>query len=354
MAKMDCVQRKGLHNSQEQKHRRSSMTQVALSTTDIAKTFNLGFLGALRPFKFLAQRMQLKGIAHSVEAVKSISVEVNAGEIFGFLGPNGAGKTTTIKMLMGLVHPTRGTGTLLGAPLGDRAARARLGFLPEHPYFYEHLKPLEFLDFYGRLFRMTARERKQRAEYLVDRVGLRHAVDRPLRKYSKGMIQRIGIAQALINEPDLVVFDEPMSGLDPMGRKDVRDIIFELREKGTTVFLSSHILQDVEMICDRVAIVVDGRIRSEGALEDLLEEPIQRYEVVFTGLDNAALEVVGALAAETRAVAGRHTFTVETDRDLDAFVRVAQDAGGRIVSATPIRQSLEALFVAEATRAEDA
>jgi len=326
------------------------MTQTALSTDDIAKTFNLGFLGALRPFKFLAQRMQLKGIAHSVEAVKGISLDVKVGEIFGFLGPNGAGKTTTIKMLMGLVHPTRGSGTLLGAPLGDRAARARLGFLPEHPYFYEHLKPLEFLDFYGRLFRMTARERKKRAEYLIDRVGLRHAVDRPLRKYSKGMIQRVGIAQALINEPDLVVFDEPMSGLDPMGRKDVRDIIFELREKGTTVFLSSHILQDVEMICDRVAIVVDGRMRSQGALDTLLDDPVERFEVVFSGLDDETATLVGTHAVDTRAIAGRHTFIVESENDLDAFVRMGLDAGGHLTSATPIRQSLEALFVAEASR----
>ncbi|MCB9528547.1 MAG: ABC transporter ATP-binding protein [bacterium] len=328
------------------------MPTHALTVDGLKKTFDLGFLGALPGFGRLAARLQVKGIAHRVEAVRGIHLEVEPGEIFGFLGPNGAGKTTTIKMLMGLIHPTAGSGTLLGHPLGHREARARLGFLPEHPYFYEHLAPVEFLDFYGRLFRLTARERKQRAEALIERVGLGHARGRPLRKFSKGMIQRIGIAQALINDPDLVVLDEPMSGLDPMGRKDVRDIIFELKEAGKTVFLSSHILQDVEMICDRVAIVVKGRVRSAGDLATLLDTPTHRVEIAVAGLAAAATAALAARATGHRTVAGQERFTVTDEADVNDFVQAAITAGGRLVAVQPERKSLEELFVAEAKQAE--
>ena len=329
------------------------MSAPAITTDGLVKTFDLGFLGALPGFGRLAGRLQIRGIAHRVEAVRGVDLEVEQGEIFGFLGPNGAGKTTTIKMLMGLIHPTAGRATLLGRPLGDRTVRARVGFLPEHPYFYEHLRPAEFLDFYGRLFALSARERKARAEALIDRVGLAHARKRPLRKFSKGMIQRIGIAQALVNDPDLVVLDEPMSGLDPMGRKDVRDIIFELKEQGKTVFFSSHILQDVEAICDRVAIVVDGRVRNHGDLAALLETPTHRVEITLTGLDADATDTLAARAATHRAVAGQTRFTVADEADVNAFVTAAIDAGGRLVAVQPERKSLEELFVAEARRARE-
>ena len=275
----------------------------ALKITDLRKTFHLGFLGALRPFRALADSLQLKGVAYRVDAVNGISLDVEPGQVFGFLGPNGAGKTTTIKMLMGLIHPSSGHATILGRPIGDREARARIGFLPEHPYFYEHLKPLEFLDFYARMFSMTSSQRRDKCRALVDRVGLNHAINRPLRKFSKGMIQRIGLAQALINDPDLIVLDEPMTGLDPMGRKDVRDIIFELKEQ-LEQFLSSHILQDVEMICDRVSILVQGRLRSEGRLQELRNSGHDGVCVSLTELNEAAVERLGTHAQTTRLVAG--------------------------------------------------
>jgi ABC-2 type transport system ATP-binding protein len=326
------------------------MTSPALSVTDLVKTFDLGFLGALPGFGGLAARLQLKGVAHRVQAVRGVSFAVERGEIFGFLGPNGAGKTTTIKMLMGLLRPTSGSATLLGRPLGDREARARLGFLPEHPYFYEYLKPAEFLDFYGRLFPMTAAERKRRAEALIDRVGLRHAVGRPLRKFSKGMVQRIGIAQALINDPDLVVLDEPMSGLDPIGRKDVRDLIFELRDQGKTIFFSSHILQDVEMICDRVAIIIGGQMRALGPISELLTSPTQQVDVVLAGLAADLAERLGSRADATIRLGDATQFRLGPAVDLNTFLAEGLQAGGRVVSVVPHRRSLEDLFVAEAKR----
>jgi ABC-2 type transport system ATP-binding protein len=326
------------------------MSTPALSVTDLVKTFDLGFLGALPGFGGLASRLQIKGIAQRVQAVHGVTFDVRRGEIFGFLGPNGAGKTTTIKMLMGLLKPTSGTGTLLGHPLGHRAARERLGFLPEHPYFYDYLKPMEFLDFYGRLFPMTAKERRRRSEALIERLGLSHAVGRPLRKFSKGMVQRIGIAQALINDPELIVLDEPMSGLDPIGRKDIRDLIFELREQGKTIFFSSHILQDVEMICDRVAIIIGGEVRALGPLAELLQAPTQQVDVVIGRLPEEAAQRLEPLAESTMRLGDAIQFRLGDGADVDAFVGNALGAGGRLVSVVPHRRSLEDLFVAEALR----
>jgi len=325
-----------------------------LDIHDLAKTFDLGFLGSLPLIGRSLSRLQLKGIAQRIEAVRGVTFSVERGEIFGFLGPNGAGKTTTIKMLMGLIRPSRGTATLLGRPIGDLEARARLGFLPEHPYFYDYLKPVEFLEFYGRLFRLTARERRQRAEALIDRVGLRHAVNRPLRKFSKGMVQRIGIAQALIGDPELVVMDEPMSGLDPMGRKDVRDLIFELKEQGRTVFFSSHILQDVEALCDRVAIMARGQVRSQGPLHALLGDRAERIDVTLAALTAPAEAALTAQAGAPRALPDRWIFSLPGESDVGPFVRAALDAQAQLISVVPHRRSLETLFVEAAQAAEAA
>jgi ABC-2 type transport system ATP-binding protein len=324
------------------------MSTPALDVIGLEKTFDTGFLGGLPIIGKAVSNAQIKGIAQRVEAVRGVTLRVEPGESFGFLGPNGAGKTTTIKMLMALIRPTAGQATVLGRPLGDRQARARIGFLPEHPYFYDYLKPLEFLDFYGRLFRLTARERRKRAEALVDRVGLGHAVNRPLRKFSKGMIQRMGIAQALINDPDLVVFDEPMSGLDPMGRKDVRDIIFELRERGKTVFFSSHILQDVEAICDRISIMVRGKVRSVGSLDALLKDSVDQAVVTVSGLTDLA-----DLPAPVRQSSEQSVFEVSADA-VDQLLRSLLDKGAHVLSVQHTRRSLESLFVDTAAQVEGA
>jgi ABC-2 type transport system ATP-binding protein len=215
-----------------------------ITVTDLAKTYRT-------PFR-----------RRRVDALKGVSFTVARGEVFGFLGPNGAGKTTTIRCLMGLCAITGGKAEILGAPVPSRAARQRMGFLPEQPYFYDYLTVSELLDLGGRLAGMAAADRRARADKLIVRVGLDHARGLALKKFSKGMLQRAGLALALINDPELVVLDEPMSGLDPIGRKEVRDLILEERDAGKTVFFSSHILSDVESLCDRVAICVGGKIRT--------------------------------------------------------------------------------------------
>ncbi len=264
-----------------------------------------------------------------VEAVRKVSFDVQRGEIFGFLGPNGAGKTTTIKMLMGLVFPTAGRVEILGKPVPDVEAKRLVGFLPESPYFYDYLTGQELVDLMGRLCGLDRTTRRRRAGELLERVGLGAAKDRPLRKYSKGMLQRVGLAQALINDPKLVVLDEPMSGLDPIGRKEIRDLIGELRDEGRTVMFSTHILTDVELLCDRVAIVVDGTLRDSGPLDRLLSPRLISTEVV--------LELAGQ----------KEPLSLGPEVDVDALLRDALVAGKHVVSVNPRRESLEDLFVRE-------
>ena len=281
-----------------------------------------------------------------VRAVVGLSLEVGRGELFGFVGPNGAGKTTTIRTAMGLIRPTHGRVSIFGHPAGSRAARERLGFLPEAPYFYDYLTARELLDLVGRIFGLGAAERRARAGELLERVGLADAADRPLRKYSKGMLQRAGLAQALMNDPDLVVLDEPMSGLDPLGRKDVRDLMVELHERGKTIFFSTHLLPDVEMLCDRVAVIHQGRLRDVGPVDRLLDETHAGTEVVLRAPQALALDGV---TIERRA-GEEMTVVLPIDADVTAFL--AGLAGkARVVTVTPRRASLEDWFV-RLTRSE--
>jgi ABC-2 type transport system ATP-binding protein len=217
-----------------------------------------------------------------VEGLRDLDLEVQPGEAFGFIGPNGAGKTTTIKILMGLHAATSGSAEIFGTPVGEASARRRVGFLPERPYFYEHLTAREVLHFYGQLFEMESKLRKDRVEMLLERVQLERFADVTLAKYSKGMLQRVGLCQALLHDPDLIVIDEPMSGLDPVGRALVRDLILEQREAGKTVFFSSHILSDVEAICDQVAILVGGQLRGCGTLQEVIADR-ESLEAVLVG-----------------------------------------------------------------------
>lgn len=277
-----------------------------------------------------------------VPAVDNISFTVSEGEIFGFIGPNGAGKTTTIKILLGLLFPTSGEAEVLGRPAGDIETKRRISYLPESPYFYEHMTGAEILDFYCRLFRMGPAERKAKTEELLERVGLAQDGHRTLRQYSKGMLQRIGIAQALINDPDLLFLDEPTSGLDPIAHKDITELIASLGKQGKTVFLSSHQLGDVETVCNRVAIINRGKIVKIGTLDELLRAG--RTVVTFSGASAEFVEQVKPYAE--RVSADGELVRVYVDSE-DNVHSVLDSARGKatLVSVLPQRQTLEDLFV---------
>jgi ABC-2 type transport system ATP-binding protein len=278
-----------------------------------------------------------------VEALRGVTFRVERGEIFGFLGPNGAGKTTTIRTLMGLIAPTGGSATIFGERVPSRAARQRLGFLPEQPYFYDYLTVGELCDLAGRLFGIDHATRKRRADALIERVGLGRARTQNLKKFSKGMMQRAGLAQALMNEPDLVVLDEPMSGLDPIGRKEVRDLILELRDAGKTVFFSSHILTDVEAISDRVAIVARGKIQAFGTPHELLRQSVLGIDVTLAAPDG--FDASSLTDAPIRKTGKDLTFTLAGDADVDAVLAKSRELGAKVVSVAPRHETLEDLFM---------
>jgi len=295
----------------------------------------------------LQKRFRLGFIPKTREILRGITFTVREGETFGYLGPNGAGKTTTIKCLLGFIRPDAGTISLFGRPHAAPRSRQALGFLPENPYFYDYLTGREFLAFTADLFGLGREEKAERIARLLKLVGLERAADLSLRKYSRGMLQRAGLAQALINDPKLVVLDEPLGGMDPLGRKEIRDIIVRFKDEGKTVFFTSHILQDIEMICDRVAIIVGGRIVKEGGLRDLVSEKVLFTEVTLSGLPPQAFEGWGECVS---AQGDRVLLKVYDEARVDEVVGLIHDRKGRLISLSPRTETLEDIFVDTVTR----
>ena len=282
-------------------------------------------------------------------ALLPLNLTVEEGEIFGFLGPNGAGKTTTLKLLMGLVFPTSGTARILGREWTDPDIKAQIGFLPEQPYFYDYLTAHELLNYYGQLSGVPAKHRKQRIEEVLQRVGLSDVKGVQLRKFSKGMLQRAGIAQAILHDPKVVFLDEPMSGLDPMGRREVRDLMEQLKHEGKTVFFSTHILSDAEALCDRVAIIYKGELRGVGAVADLTSSVQGKVEIVWQGTQvPASIRALGAECHRTGDTVRAVIAETQQDTAIDALRRERL----RLISLTPVRTSLEEYFVEKMRRAE--
>jgi ABC-2 type transport system ATP-binding protein len=306
--------------------------EVVLEVNGLRKVFHIGFF------------------RKRVEAVNGASFHVKRGEIFGLLGPNGAGKTTTIKAILRLIFPTEGEIRIFGRSADDREAAKRVGYMPDNPYVYQYLKPFVFLDLCGRLVGMPKSDRRARSEELIDKVGLRDAVDRPIGKFSKGMMQRIGLAQALLHDPELLVLDEPMSGLDPIGRKEVRDLLIEQRERGKTLLFTSHILSDVELLCDRVVIMQRGKITSEGQVDDLLESAGRRVEIRLSGASQALKDSLGSRGTIVDDGRGRLTLRVEGQKSVDEIIRISNAAGARLDAMVPERRTLENLFLEDADR----
>jgi ABC-2 type transport system ATP-binding protein len=282
-------------------------------------------------------------------ALHPLHLTVEDGEIFGFLGPNGAGKTTTLKLLMGLVFPTAGSARILGRDWTDPQVKAQIGFLPEQPYFYDYLTAHELLEYYGQLSGVPAKQRKQRVEQVLQQVGLRDVQGVQLRKFSKGMLQRVGIGQAILHDPKLVFFDEPMSGLDPMGRREVRDLMVQLKHEGKTVFFSTHILSDAETLCDRVAIIHKGELRGIGAVEDLTSSVQGKVEVIWHGTQvPASIKALGGGCHVT----GDRVRAIIAENQQDAIIDALRRERLRLIAITPVRTSLEAYFVEKLRRAE--
>jgi ABC-2 type transport system ATP-binding protein len=309
--------------------------KYAIEIKDLSKDYETGFLKKKK-----------------VRALDGLTLNVPNGEIFGFLGGNGAGKTTTIKLLMGLIFPTEGSAKILGHDISDVQMHGRIGYCPENPYFYDYLTALELMDYFGRLFGFTDAIRREKTRELLTAVGVeRKDWKRQLRKYSKGMLQRVGLAQCLINDPEIVFLDEPMSGLDPVGRRQVRELIAGLRDKGTTVFMSTHILSDIEALCDEVAILRGGRLAAGGRLDELLakDQKHRALEIVVQAVDADAIRETIEFIAGATVTAEPYGAVIQVldEADIDAVLKITRDAGGRLAAIQPVNQSLEELFVKE-------
>ncbi len=309
----------------------------AIRTEGLTKHYSVGFW---RPRPYVA--------------LDGLDLQVGQGEVFGFLGPNGAGKTTTLKLLMQLIFPTSGRAEILGRPAGDVSVRRRIGYLPENPFFYDNLSAEELLTYFARLFGYRGQERAARVSRILDEVGLGAERRFQLRKYSKGMLQRVGLAQALLNDPEVIFLDEPMSGLDPIGRREVRDIILRLRDRGTTVFFSSHILSDAETLCSRVAIVAQGKLVASGSVAEMVPFRVRGWDLIVAGIDAARLAGFGGPDVVTRQIAdGRHHVILPEAASLDTAMARLTALGGQLLSVNPVRDTLEDFFMARVRQADE-
>jgi len=306
---------------------------AAIETEHLTKDFLVGFWRP-RPYR----------------ALDGLTLTVEPGEVFGFLGPNGAGKSTTLKLLMQLLYPTAGHARILGRPAGDVSVRRRLGFLAENPYFYDYLTAEEVLIYFARLFGFHGADARARAGRVLDEVGIGAERRLRLRQFSKGMLQRVGVAQAIINDPDVLFLDEPMSGLDPLGRRHVRDLILRLRARGATVFFSSHILADAEALCSKVAILAQGRLVAAGRVSDMVAFEVKGWELVASGVSD---ELHAELAAEARSIRslthGRFTIQVAPGEPPDQMMARLAARGAQVESLTPLRDTLEDYFMKQVT-----
>lgn len=300
-------------------------SNAILEVKNVNKTFYIGFLRKKN------------------HVLSDLTFVVSRGEIYGFIGPNGAGKTTTIKLILSLIWQDTGEIKLFNLPNTDSEARTKLGFLPENPYFYDYLTIYEFLDLAAQLYDMPLNERKDRIHYLLEKFNISYWQNHSLRKISRGTLQRVGLAQALINRPELLILDEPMSNLDPIGRRDVRDILLELKEQGTSIFFSSHILSDAEMLCDRVGIIFNGKLISEGKLEELLDIEIVKYEVVVKGIDSN--KIPASLASLVSVQKDNAMFYVNDENSLEKLLDLFSQAKAKIVSIVPSKNTLEDYFI---------
>ena len=302
---------------------------LAIRTESLTKDFSVGFW---RPQPY--------------RALDGLNLEVRQGEVFGFLGPNGAGKTTTLKLLMQLIFPTSGCAEILGRPAGDVAVKRRIGYLPESPYFYDYLTAEELLHYFAKLFGYDKAECGRRVSSLLDEVGIGGERRLQLRKFSKGMIQRVGIGQALLNDPEVVFLDEPMSGLDPLGRRQVRDLILKLRDRGCTVFFSSHVLSDAEALCSRVGILAGGKLVASGRIADLQAFDVHGWDLIVSGVSGALLDRWRSRIERVTPL-GEQRYSLELPLQPAPELLLAEliAGGARLVSLNPMRDTLEDFFV---------